>query len=171
MSNVPMTLSKLAISIQARPFDHNSSYVELEDGRIIHCGKRVREWSDDGGLTWSQTWHDDEFMVDVDGNPVGDAETSLVKLSGRNEIGLAARVSDEPAETEYAMPARCFHFRFWRSTDGGETGQRSVRMSPPGLPTAGLQDTFLRTSSLLDLPRADPHAAQRAPAVRVEPGG
>ena len=147
MPHVPMTLPELAISIQARPYGHNSSFLELEDGRILHCGHRVREWSEDGGLTWSQTWHEDEWMVDTNGDAVGDSETSLVKLSGRHEIGLTGRCSDEPSDTEYAMPARGHHFKFWRSTDGGETWQPPVRMSPPGLPTAGLQDTFLRTSS------------------------
>ena len=147
MSNVPMTLPQLAISIQARPFSHTSSYVELEDGRIIHCSHRVREWSDDGGLTWSQTWAEDQWMVDTNGDPVGNAETSLVKLSGRNEIGQTARCPDEPAQTEYAMPPDGLHFKFWRSKDGGETWDPPVRMSPPGLPTAGFQDTLLRTSS------------------------
>ena len=147
MSNVPMTLPELAISIQARPFGHNSSFVDLEDGRIIHCAQHVREWSDDGGLTWSHTWHEDEWMVDTNGDAVGNSETSLVKLSGRSEIGLAARCPDEPSDTEYAVPAQGHHFKFWRSTDGGETWQPPTRMSPPGLPTAGLQDTLLRTSS------------------------
>lgn len=147
MSNVPMTLQELAISIQARPFGHSSTFVELEDGRIIHCSHRVREWSDDGGLSWSQTWHEDEWMVDTNGDEVGGAETSLVKLSGKNEIGLTARCPEDLSQTEYALPSGGFCFKFWRSRDGGETWEPPVRMSPPGLPTAGLQDTFLRTSN------------------------
>jgi len=147
VSNVPMTLQELAISIQARPFGHSSTFVELEDGRILHVSNRVREWSDDGGLTWSQTWHEDQWMVDTNGDPVGGTETSLVKLSGKNEIGLAARLLDEPGDTEYAMPSGGTHFKFWRSTDNGETWSPPVRMSPPGLTTAGLHDTLLRTSS------------------------
>jgi hypothetical protein len=147
MSNVPMTLQESAFSIQARPFNHSSTFVELADGRILHVSNRVREWSEDGGLTWSQTWHEDQWMVDTNGDPVGGTETSLVKLSGKNEIGLAARLLDESFETEYAMPFSGSHFKFWRSKDGGETWSPPVRMSPPGLITAGLHDTLLRTST------------------------
>ena len=143
MSNVPMTLPELAISIQTRPYGHTSTFLELDDGRIMHVSNRVCEYSEDLGLTWSeQTW-----LEDVKGNPVGGAETSLVKLSGKNEIGLSARFREDTADWPYAAPARCLGFRFWRSTDNGLTWQEPVRMTAPGLNTAGLQDTFLRTSS------------------------
>jgi len=170
MSNVPMTLPDLAISIQARPFDHSSTFVELDDGRIIHCSCRVREWSEDGGLHWSETWHEEEWMVDTIGDPVGGSETSLVRLSGKNEIGLCAKQPDEPEKTEYAMPPHGIHFKFWRSKDGGETWAPPVRMSPPGLPTAGLQDTFLRTSSgRLVLPVFIPLGQESGPLDQTEP--
>ena len=142
-----MTMPELAISIQARPFGHNSSFVGLEDGRVLHASDRVLEWSDDGGLTWSQTWHDNEFMADTSGDLVGGAETSLVKLSDRNAVGLCARLPGAMVEGTWAMPTRSLGFKFWRSNDGGKTWQPPVIMSPPGLVTAGLQDTFLRTSS------------------------
>src|SRR5262245_2762136 len=92
MSHVPMTLPELALSIQARTFGHTSTFVEMEDGRILHFSFRVREWSEDGGLTWSETWHEHQWMKDVNGDPVGGDQTSVVKLAGRNEIGLCARV-------------------------------------------------------------------------------
>ncbi len=172
MSNVPMTLPDLAISIQARPFSHTSTFVELEDGRIIHCSHRVREWSDDGGLTWSETWEDHQFMKDTHGDPVGGAETSLVKLSGRNEIGLTARITVEgrPTGATYAAPPRWGKFVFWRSTDGGETWQPPVDITAPNLSTAGLQDTFLRTSSgRIVLPVIQMLGQQTGPGNRAIP--
>ena len=114
MSNVPMTLPQLAISIQARPFGHNSSYVELEDGRIIHCGHRVREWSDDGGLTWSQTWAEDQWMVDTNGDRyacecftrAGAGKRVIGRLSGLVDREVAASLRDFKLVIEKdALPA------------------------------------------------------------------
>ena len=139
MSNVPMTLPQLAISIQARPFSHTSSYVELEDGRIIHCSHRVREWSDDGGLTWSDVVE----MQDINGDPVGGSCTCLVKLSDKNSIGLAAQTKAEPDDPRWEGR----QMLFWRSDDNGETWQPPVPISKPGIFCQALQDTMLRTSS------------------------
>ena len=86
-------------------------------------------------------------MVDTNGDPVGGPETSIVKLSGKNEVGLCARIKGNAVEGAWAMPGRNFSFQFWRSKDGGKTWSPPVIMSPPGLPTAGFQDTFLRTAS------------------------
>ena len=146
MSNAPMTLPELAISIQFRPYGHTSTYAQLDDGRILHASHHVCEWSEDGGLTWSEN----QFMKDTNGDQVGASETSLVRLSGRNEVGLCARVSETPPPSSpegYALPPSCLTYFFWRSTDGGETWQPPVRMSPPGLSTAGYQDSMLRTST------------------------
>ena len=142
-----MTLPELAISIQSRPFGHTSTFVELENGRILHASYRALEWSDDVGMTWSRAQHEDELMVDINGDPVGGAETSIVKLSGKNAVGLCARIPGAMAEGTWAMPTRNLGFKFWRSNDGGKTWQPPVIMTPPGMVTAGLQDTFLRTSS------------------------
>ena len=147
MSHVPMTLPELAIANYTRPFSHTCTYVELDDGRILHCSKRAIDYSSDGGLTWSET----KLMVDVNGDPVGAQETSLVKLAGRNEVGLAARVnlsvSERPANVKHAIPHRMGKFVFWRSKDGGATWQPPIDITPPYLPTAGYQDCFCRTSS------------------------
>ena len=146
MSNVPMTLPELAISIQYRPYGHTSTYAQLDDGRLLHVSHHVYEHSEDGGLTWSEN----QLMKDINGDQVGSSETSLVKLSGHNEVGLCARVSETPQPSSpegYALPPLHIEFFFWRSTDGGETWKPPVRMSPPGLSTAGYQDSMLRTSS------------------------
>lgn len=143
MSNVPMTLPDLAISNKIRPFGHTSTFVELDDGRIFHASKRVCEYSEDGGLTWSKT----TFMEDIKGNPVGGQETSLVKLNGTNEVGLAARLHEDTSDWPYAAPRSNYGFWFWRSADAGQTWQEPIRMTAPGLTTAGYQDVFLRTSS------------------------
>ena len=85
MSNVPMTLPDLVLSTQAHPYSHTSSYVNLDDGRICHASFNVINYSEDGGLTWSEP----EQMLDADGNRIAAGSTSLVKLSGKNSIGMA----------------------------------------------------------------------------------
>ncbi len=143
MSNVPMTLPGLAISEQKHVHSHTTTFVELDDGRIFLASHKVCQISEDRGVTWT----DPQQMKDVDGNDVGDSETSLVKLAGKNSIGLTARVSGDPPPTTYAMPPCVYGFYFWRSDDNGQTWQPPVRMTAPGANTAGLQDTFLRSSS------------------------
>ena len=61
MSNVPMTLPELAISIQYRPYGHTSTYAQLDDGRLLHVSHHVYEHSEDGGLTWSEN----QLMKDI----------------------------------------------------------------------------------------------------------
>ena len=143
MSNVPMTLPELAISIQGRPFSHTSTFLELDDGRIFHVCNRVCQYSEDRGLSWSEV----KLMQDIDGNPVGSGGCSLVRLSGKNEIGLAAVLKEQTADWPYAAPRRCDYFLFWRSTDNGQTWQKPVRMTAPGFSVTGNQDLFVRTSS------------------------
>lgn len=144
MSHVPMTLPGLMIAEQAHPHGHTSSFVELDDGRIFHASHKLGNYSEDGGLTWSKPVH----MRDTNGDDVSSGETSLVKLSGRNSVGLAARVDDgDQREGSWAPMAKSRKYLFWRSDNGGETWRSPVRMSPPGVRTAGLQNTFLRTSS------------------------
>ena len=52
---------------------------ELEDGRILHAAGTNFNTSDDGGITWSETFS----CTDTAGNPVGGGGTSLVRLSDR----------------------------------------------------------------------------------------
>ena len=138
-----MTLPELAISEQEHVHSHTTTFVELADGRIFLASWKVWQMSEDRGVTWT----DAKRMKDVDGNDVGDSETSLVKLSGKNSIGLAARLAEDEEPTTYATKPYSFKFLFWRSDDNGQTWQPPVRMTAPGAAAAGLQDTFLRSSS------------------------
>ena len=92
MSSVPMTLPGLMLAQHEQQFMHSTTWVELDDGRILHASHHVYEHSADGGLTWSEN----QLMKDINGDQVGASETSLVKLSGHNEVGLCARVSETP---------------------------------------------------------------------------
>ena len=146
MSNVPMTLPQLVLAEHDTPFGHQSTFVELDDGRYFHMAGRTSNYTEDGGLTWSQP----QGNRDTNGEYIGGAETSLVKLSDKNAIGLAARMTGEPGvrgEAVWPLPPRDLYFQFWRSNDNGQTWQPPVRITAPGTATAGYQDTFLRTGS------------------------
>ena len=136
MTNVPMTLPDLVLATHKTPFFHSSTFVELEDGRILHAAGSRFTTSDDGGITWS----DISERHDVNGNRVGGGGSSLVKLDGKG-IGLAAMApmdDDDPW-------TRCV--QFWRSPDGGETWEAPVRVSPVNIKTHMYQNVALRTSS------------------------
>ncbi len=155
-----MTRPNEALATHYTRYGHNSSFLPLEDGRILQiCLGGAFCHSDDGGLTWSEPGGENipdangalfqcQFR-DTNGNPVGGAECSLVRLSEKNAIGLAARVPDVLEKQTYAtLPLKGrLVMLFWRSDDNGRTWQPPVRMSAPGCSTGGYQDTFLRTSS------------------------
>ena len=136
MNNVPMTRPDLVLATHKTPFFHSSTFVELEDGRILHAAGARFTTSDDGGITWS----DISERHDVNGRRVGGGGSSLVKLDGKG-IGLAAMapMDDSDPWTRYV--------EFWRSPDGGETWEAPVRVSPLGVKTHMYQDVALRTSS------------------------
>ena len=141
MSNVPMTRPEEALAIHETRYFHDSSFVQLADGRILHSAGGRFITSDDGGLTWS-----DEFTrTDGNGDPVGAHGTSLVKLSAKG-IGLTGMRKDPDAPTPEES-ARSGHLVFWRSADGGKTWEPPVRVTPPGLPSYAYQDVLLRTAS------------------------
>ena len=144
MSNVPMTLPDLMIAEHETECGHESTFVELDDGRVMHHAGYWNSYSEDGGVTWAPLTG---RVKDVDGSDVGGAECSLVRLSSKRSIGLAARLRDEPADATWPTPPRGHQFKFWRSDDNGRTWQPPVRMTAPGTNTAGYQDTFLRTES------------------------
>ncbi len=135
MSNVPMTRPEEALAVHETPYFHSSTFVELEDGRVLHAAGTTFTTSDDGGITWSEPF----TRQDRGGNPVGGGGTSLVKLSG-NGIGLAAIWRDPEVRGRT-------HLLFWRSEDGGETWEEPVRVTEPGTNTHAYQDVLLRTSS------------------------
>jgi len=143
MSNVPMTLPELMLAEHDTTYGHSSTFAELDDGRILHVAAAWKNYSEDGGLTWSEM--PSERMVDVNGDPV--SGENLVKLPGKNSVGLAGSVRDEPESTTYAPTPKCRGVVFWRSDDGGQTWQPPVRASAPNYPTYFGPDVFLRTSS------------------------
>jgi len=130
--DVPMTRPEEMLAEHKTNFFHSSTFVELEGGRILHFAGKSFTTSDDGGLTWSQPF----TRVDTAGNPVGDGNCSLVKLSGKG-VGLAA---SKRGGEYHAMV-------FWRSEDEGKTWQPPVQITVPGMPSVAYQDVLLRTSS------------------------
>jgi hypothetical protein len=141
MSNVPMTRPEEALAIHQTNYFHSSTFVELEDGRILHAADTTFTTSDDGGLTWSKPFS----CADIAGNAVGGPGTSLVKLSGKG-IGLAAmRREPDPSGREEVRRRSCLVF--WRSADGGQTWEPPVPITPSGAGLHALQDVLLRTSS------------------------
>ena len=143
MSNVPMTLPELMLAEHDTICGHSSTFVELDDGRVLHVAAFWKSFSEDGGLTWSPL--SAERMKDVNGDPV--SGESLVKLPGRNSVGMVGFRRDEPSRTTYAETPKCSGAHFWRSDDGGQTWQAPVRMTAPNVRTHALQDVCLRTSS------------------------
>ena len=134
-----MTLPELAIAIQAHPFSHTTTFLQLDDGRLLHASFRAFNYSSDGGLTWTEP----QIMKDVNGNDVGGSCTSLVKLSGKNQIGLAGQTEPKPGQPMWEGR----QMLFWRSDDNGKTWQPPVEISAPHLFMQALQDVLLRTSS------------------------
>jgi|GEM_PF-737637 len=153
-----MTRPEEALAIHRTMYGHGSTFLPLEDGRLLQACIGTLCFSEDGGLTWSGPVGEDvrgrgnkpmlSTHRDAEGLPIGGTECSLVKLSGRNSIGLAARVNEQGANlgAPYAVDPQDMYFLFWRSDDAGETWSSPVRMTAPGVGTAGLQDTFLRTA-------------------------
>ena len=130
------------------PFSKNASFVRLDDARVLLQVHGASTYSEDGGLTWSPP----RVMQDTNGDDLGGNNVSLVKLSNRNEIGLTG--CRPPASTEaswFTYPPRSnkadFAALFWRSTDGGQTWQPPIQVSPPGFSCHGMNDTFVRTQS------------------------
>lgn len=151
MSDVPMTRPEEMLAEHETSYFMSSTFVELQDGRILHAAKTTFTTSDDGGVTWSA----ESERTDTNGAPVGGGGTCLVKLDGRR-IGLAAmsgKSTPPPNESRAEKSRRLFeqsqsgHMLFWRSEDEGETWEPPVRINPPGLNTHAYQDVLLRTSS------------------------
>jgi len=136
MSNVPMTRPEEALAIHETNYFHSSTFVELDDGRILHAAGTTFTTSDDGGITWSEPFQ----RRDTNGDRVGGGGTSLVNLSGKG-IGLAAmwRSPEDLGRDSYLL--------FWRSQDAGKTWESPVRVTPPGISTHAYQDVLLRTLS------------------------
>ena len=133
MSNIPMTRPEEMLAEHLTPFFHDSSFIRLQDGKVLHSSGGLFNFSEDRGISWSEP----ATRKDNEGNPVGArADTSLVNLAG-NGIGLTGRISEKGG----------YYMVFWRSEDGGKTWEPPIRLTPPGMNTAAYQDVFLRTSS------------------------
>ena len=140
MSNVPMTNPDGALAIIEENYGHSSTYLELENGDILHGALLLWRKSKDGGLTWSEPFR----CHDTDGEGV--PALGLVKLSGAG-IGSACH-SRWDKEDKRVCHGQIF---FWRSEDDGKTWQPPVPVTPPGAEHGVtyhmLQDVALRTSS------------------------
>jgi hypothetical protein len=136
-----MTRPEEMLAEHLTDFFHSSTFVELEDGRVLHASGTRFTTSEDGGITWSKPFE----RRDAEGNPVGGGGTCLVRLSGKG-IGLAAMRTDAKDRLSAGL-MRGTQIVFWRSGDGGETWEAPVRATPPGVGTYCYQDVLLRTSS------------------------
>ena len=140
MSNIPMTRPEEAIAVHKDPKFRTSSFVELQEGRILQTNGRTFSTSDDGGITWSE---DIQSTDENDGIVTAD---QLVNLSD-GAIGAAGRWM-EPSAPRFSVHAkRSSHYRFWRSEDRGETWKSPVRIQPPGIVMHAYQHVLIRTSS------------------------
>ena len=131
-----------------------STFVELEDGRILRHAWTEFTTSDDGGITWSEPFQ----RKDVDGNLVDGL--ALVRLSGKS-IGLAGKMGKPPAapygetlEQKAQRSAETWRAKvkgkgpylvFWRSDDNGETWQSPVRIARNGV--GSQHNSMIRTAS------------------------
>ena len=65
MSNVPMTRPEEMLAEHKTPYRHSSSFVELNDGRILHVALTNFTHSEDGGLTWSEPYERRDANGDI----------------------------------------------------------------------------------------------------------
>ena len=129
MTNVPMTRPEGLIA--SHEYDHPegagnmwAAFVELRDGRIMQLADSHFSTSDDGGVTWSDTFR----VCDSDGSLV--RGFGLVRLA---DDRILLRGSEQDHEGRVKL---------WTSKDEGETWQV---LSRPRLPGGG--KTIIRTSS------------------------
>ncbi len=154
MTNVPMTRPEEMLAEHKTTYATLSTFVELEDGRILRHAYTEFTLSEDGGITWSEPFQ----KTDADGNLVDGH--ALVGLSGKS-IGLAGKMGKPPVaphgetreqKLERSAEAHAAHLKgngpylvFWRSDDGGETWQSPVRIAPNGI--GSQHNSMIRTSS------------------------
>lgn len=135
-NNVPMTRPEQCLATLHTRYGHASTFIELEDGRILQAAGTSFSISSDGGVTWSKAFP----RRDSEGNPVGGGTgNSLVRLSG-DGVGLAASL---------VGPETRGRLVFWRSMDGGETWSPPVPITQASefVYQSCLQDVLLRTRS------------------------
>ncbi len=154
MSNVPMTRPEEMLAEHKTTYFTSSTFVELEDGRILRHAYAEFTSSEDRGNTWSEPFE----RKDVEGNTVNGH--ALVKLSGSG-IGLVGKLGGPPpapyGETNEQKRKRLEVGRadrikgggpylvFWRSDDAGETWGSPVRIARNGV--GSYANSMIRTSS------------------------
>ena len=154
MSNVPMTRPEEMLVEHKTAYFHSSTFVELDDGRILRHAYAEFTTSEDGGITWSEPFQ----RRDADGNLVDGH--ALVKLSG-DGIGLVGKMGKPPAapygetrdqKTKRQNASRAARVKgkspylvFWRSDDDGETWQPPVRIATNGV--GSYHNSIVRTAS------------------------
>lgn len=131
--NVPMTLPELMLAQHEQDYGHSSTFVTLDDGRIMHFAHDGFFLSDDGGLTWSQR----VAAKDKSGKPV--IGNAVVKLT--RGIGLV-QMKRPPAND--ILNGGLF---FWRSPDNGKTWQEPVRIHVDWFYPTLLQNAAVRLAS------------------------
>ena len=127
MTNVPMTRPDAALAIHNTCHGHGVSWTLFDCGHIVLSAGTGLSISDDGGLTWSESYRGKN-----DNGEEVNGIVSLVKLDGK-AIG---------ATCTGASGKLCF----CKSTDEGHTWSQPGLINP-GSPAYSLQDTLLRTSS------------------------
>ena len=87
MSNVPISNPELALAVYEEYHSANSTFVQLDDGRILRMTLPDYQLmtSEDGGLSWGEG----RLCQNNNGDRVGGPSFELVKLSGKNSIGLS----------------------------------------------------------------------------------
>lgn len=143
MTNVPMTRPEEMLAEHETDLPGYTSFVKLNDGRIIHVSAGMFSTSEDGGLSWAD-W---STRTDVNGAQV--KGSMLVKISG-NVIGLAETIrapNISPGESGKVSYRDLAHVAFRRSDDGGQTWSEPVRVTPVGIGSYALHDVMIRTSS------------------------
>lgn len=137
MSNVPMSNPELALAVYEEHHSHNSTFAQLDDGRILRMTLPDYQLmtSEDGGLSWSEG----RICHDTNGEQVGGPAFSMAKLSGKNSIGLAAVLPGKWGYTAVTM--------FWRSDDAGQTWTPPVQMNQPWYPGGPFPNSLIRLES------------------------
>ena len=110
--HVPMTRPDLMLALHEQQYGHASTFVDLDDGRIMHWAGNAHALSEDGGLTWSELTK----CQDEAGNTISGA--SVVKLDKGIGVVKDLRPKDDPSGRGGLL--------FYRSPDDGNTWEPPV---------------------------------------------
>lgn len=132
-AHVPMTRPDLMLAQYEQQCGHASTFVNLDDERIMHWAGNAYAVSEDGGLTWSEMTR----AQDEAGNSI--SSESVVNLD--KGIGVVSRVrpqGDPPIGGELL---------FYRSLDNGKSWEQPVRIDTNHHLPHMLQNAAQRLSS------------------------